>query len=146
MKAVFAMVSFILGVLVAPLLCAEQKISVGAYEVHYIGLNTAFLSPKVAQAYQIERSKNRGYLSISVLKTQANAMAKPVKATVAGTMTNLLGQSKSIHFRQISEPNAWYQIATFNFDRRDLYRIQLKVTPVGAPAFNVQFEQKFYAD
>ncbi len=130
----------------SPLILAEQKIDVGIYEVHYIGLNTAFLTEEVARAYQIIRSKNKGFLSISILKKQNNALSKPVEAKVTGTMTNLLGQSKKIEFRAINEPNAWYQIATFDFDRRDLYRIQLRVTPLNSPTFKAQFKQRFYAE
>lgn len=126
---------------------AEQKIVVGDYEVHYIGLNTAFLSEDVARSYQIQRSKNMGYLSISVLKKTASDVARPVKAKVVGSMTNLLGQKQPINFKLVSEPNAWYQIATFRFDERDLYRIQLEVTPVETNrSFKVQFKQTFYAN
>lgn len=126
---------------------AEQKIVVGDYEVHYIGLNTAFLSEEVARSYQIQRSKKMGYLSISVLKKTATDVALPVKAKVTGSMTNLLGQKQPINFKLISEPNAWYQISTFRFDERDLYRIQLEVTPAETHrSFKVQFKQTFYAN
>lgn len=126
---------------------AEQKIVAGDYEVHYIGLNTAFLSEDVARSYQIQRSKNMGYLSISVLKRTKSDVAKPIKAKVIGSMTNLLGQKQPINFKLISESNAWYQISTFRFDERDLYRIQLEVTPVETNrSFKVQFKQAFYAN
>lgn len=141
--SIFLLCSFTLGSQVN----AEQKIVVGNYEVHYIGLNTAFLSEEVARSYQIQRSKKMGYLSISVLKKTPADVARPIKAKVVGSMTNLLGQTKPINFKLISEPSAWYQIATFRFDERDLYRIQLEITPVDTNrSFHVQFKQAFYAN
>lgn len=147
MKTIIPVFFLVLSAMLSTQAMAEQKVVVGEYEVHYIGLNTAFLSEKVARTYQIKRSKNLGYLSISILKAQEFGAPKPIKASLKGSMSNLLGQTKEIKFRLISEPNAWYHIATFDFDKRDLYRINLTVTPEDTNrTFNAQFKQKFYAD
>lgn len=142
----FIFCMFTLNIALSTYANAEQKIVVGDYEVHYIGLNTAFLTESVARSYQITRSRKTGYLSISVLKKSSH-LAEPIKAEVEGSMTNLLGQAKNIKFRLISESNAWYHIATFDFDERDLYRINLSVTPEKTgKTFNVKFKQSFYAN
>ncbi len=78
----------------------EQKRVFGDYEVHYIGLTSTDLSPQVAKQYGIQRSRNMGYLSVSVLK---KGRTNAVDAQVSGQMVNLLGQYKTLDFTRIQE-------------------------------------------
>lgn len=140
----------LLAVLFSPLSLAnsrgEQKQVFGDYEVHYIGLTSSFLTPEVASAYGIDRSRSLGFLSISVLQNQAGQdLAVPVRATITGTIRNLIGQTRTLEFREIKETNAVYYISTFRFDDEDMYTIQLKATPEGQTrTFDVKFSQRFY--
>jgi len=124
----------------------EQKQVFGDYEVHYIGLTSSFLTPEVASAYGIDRSRSLGFLSISVLQNQSGQdLAVPVRATITGTIRNLIGQTRTLEFREIKETNAVYYISTFRFDDEDMYTIQLKATPEGQTrTFDVKFSQRFY--
>lgn len=124
----------------------EQKQVFGDYEVHYIGLTSSFLTPEVAAAYGIDRSRSLGFLSISVLQNQpGQELAVPVRATLTGTIRNLIGQTRTLEFREIKETNAVYYISTFRFDDEDMYTVQLKATPEGqARTFDVKFSQRFY--
>jgi len=126
----------------------EQKQVFGDYEVHYIGLNSTFLTPDVAEAYGITRSGALGYLSISILKKNGkDALASPVSGKVEGQLRNLIGQSKTLDFREIKENNAVYYISTFRFDDGDIYNISLQTTPEGqSRTFNVKFSQRFYEE
>ena len=125
----------------------ERKQVFGNYEVHYIGLNSSFIPEDAAQAYDIPRSRSLGYLSISVLKTDEGEMPVPVSATVTGQMKNLIGQSRTVEFREIKETNAVYYVSTFRFDKNDVYRFTLNVTPEGQPkTFDVNFNQQFYQE
>lgn len=124
----------------------EQKQVFGDYEVHYIGLTSNFLSPETAQAYDIQRSRTMGFLSISVLDAnKKNDLAVPVTAKVTGTIRNLIGQSTELEFKEIKETGSVYYISTFRFDNEDRYNIDLKVTPTGQKrSFDVKFSQQFY--
>ena len=125
----------------------EQKQVFGDYEVHYIGLNSSFLPEDVAEAYDIPRSRSLAYLSISVLQNVKNDVPAPVTAELTGTIKNLIGQSRSIDFREIKETNAVYYVSTFRFDKNEVYRIDLDVTPEGSNrTFDVKFSQKFYQE
>ena len=85
----------------------EQKQVFGDYEVHYIGLTSNFLSPEVAQAYGIQRSRKMGFLSISVLNTKDNEdLGVPVTAKVTGTFKNLIGQAIELEFKEIKETDS----------------------------------------
>ncbi len=126
----------------------EQKQVFGNYEVHYIGLTTSFLTPEVARAYGIERSGRMGMLNISVLNSADKSdVPQPVEAKVNGTLKNLIGQSKSLEFKEIKETNAVYYVATFRFDEEEVYRINLQVQPDGVSrSFDVKFSQRFYEE
>lgn len=124
----------------------EQKQNFGDYEVHYIGLTSSFLTPEVAKAYHIERSRTLGFLSISVLKKQGEGkLPTPVQAQVTGTIKNLLSQERVLEFREIKETSSVYYISTFRFDDEDRYNLYLKVKPEGQDrTFDVKFSQQFY--
>jgi len=71
-----------------------------------------------------------GMLNISVLKNPGDdQLPKPRIAKVTGSLKNLIGQSKSLEFKEIKETNAVYYIATFRFDEEEVYRINLQVQP-----------------
>lgn len=124
----------------------EQKQTFGEYEVHYIGLTSNFLSPTVAKAYGIDRSRQMGFLNISVLHTQKGQdLGTPITAKVSGTIRNLVGQARELEFKEIIETDSVYYISTFRFDDEDRYHMNLKVTPEGQNrTFDVKFDQKFY--
>ncbi|MDF1762600.1 MAG: DUF4426 domain-containing protein [Oleibacter sp.] len=125
----------------------ERKQVFGDYEVHYIGLNSSFIEESVAEAYGIPRSRSLGYMSISVLNTALGETPVPVTASMKGQIRNLIGQSREIEFREIKETNAVYYVSTFRFDKNEVYRIQLQVTPEGTSReFVVNFSQQFYEE
>ncbi|WP_419812517.1 DUF4426 domain-containing protein [Bacterioplanoides sp.] len=126
----------------------EQKQVFGDYEVHYIGLNSTFLTPDVAEAYGITRSGSLGYLSISILKNDKDAaLPTAVAGKVTGQLRNLIGQSKELEFKEIKETNAVYYISTFRFDDGDMYNIRLQATPEGQKrSYDVKFSQRFYKE
>ena len=67
----------------------------GDYTVHYNAFNTDTLQPKMAAAYGIVRSKNRGMMTISILKKSASAKSTPVRANISISASNLTGQFRT---------------------------------------------------
>jgi len=124
---------------------AEQKKVFGDYEIHYMGLTTSELDKQVAKIYGITRSRNLGYLMISVLKTGVSDLPVAWNAELEGEMSNLIGQKKSIEFTRIQESSALYFFSTFDFYDENMYRFHIKVTPEGQDrTFDLKFSQKFY--
>lgn len=124
---------------------AEQKKVFGEFEVHYMGLTTSELDSDVAKAYGITRSRNVGYLMISLLKTDEGDMPIAWNGKLEAKMSNLLGQSKELEFTRIQQSNALYFYSTFDFYDQNHYRFNVKVTPDGQKrTFDVNFDQKFY--
>lgn len=126
---------------------AAQFEQVGDYQIHYNTFTTGFLQPEVAQAYGIVRSRYQAMINISVLKKQADASYKPVEALVTGDVSNLAGQSVNLAFRTIREPNAVYQITTFNFteDEPTRFRLKVRFDPNIEP-YDLSFIRRFYGE
>ncbi|MCG7599421.1 DUF4426 domain-containing protein [Halomonas sp. McH1-25] len=133
--------------LLASVAQAEQVEHVGRYQIHYSAVNTSFLTPEVAAAYDIQRSKRTALLNVSVLKTQPDGSSQPVAATVEGRVGNLAGQSQPLSFRTIREEGSIYQLAVFPIQRGEPMRFNLDVhyDRDKAPA-EVAFIQRFFVD
>ncbi len=144
LPALFAMLAFF-G-MTAPAKAAQFE-QVGDYQIHYNTFTTGFLQPEVAQAYGIVRSRYQAMINISVLKKQANGSYKPVEALVTGDVANLAGQSVNLAFRTIREPNAIYQITSFNFteDEPTRFRLKVRFDPNIQP-YDLSFIRRFYGE
>ena len=121
---------------------AEQKVSLGSWDVHYIALNSTFLTPKVAQQYGIIRSKFNGLINISVLDKQSKRAQSLV---LTGQAKNLLGVIKPLSFKQIKEGDAIYYLAVLPFSDLEQYRITVNLND-GIQQHNLKFQHKFYAE
>ncbi|SDL84822.1 protein of unknown function [Modicisalibacter muralis] len=126
---------------------AEQFERVGNYQIHYSAVNTRFLAPEVAAAYDIPRSKVIALLSVSVLEEQPDGSTEPVPAVVNGRVANLTGQSQPLAFRTVREGDSIYQLATFRILPDEPLRFTLDVRyDRNAEPAEVAFMQRFYID
>lgn len=131
-----------LGLVFSSHLRAEQKQELGSWEVHYIALNSTFLTPQVAKQYSIVRSKFNGLINISVLDRQSKVAQSPV---LTGEAKNLLGVVKKLTFKQVVEGKAIYYLAVLPFSDREQYRISININD-GTEQKTLKFQHKFYAD
>nr|WP_298522594.1 DUF4426 domain-containing protein [uncultured Halomonas sp.] len=118
---------FWLALLVSLSVSAEQLERIGDYRIHYSAVNTSFLTPEVAAAYDIQRSKMMALLSVSVLEDQPDGSVRQVQANVEGEVGNLAGQSQPLAFRTVREDGAIYQLAVFRIQEDEPMRFNLKV-------------------
>ena len=124
---------------------AEQNMQkLGNLNVHYIALNSTFLTPEIAKAYEITRSKYNALINISVLdNTIAGTPAKSV--TLTGTATNLLGQIASLDFIEVKEGDAIYYLAELKFSNEDLFRFDININD-GNNRQQLKFQHTLYVD
>lgn len=126
---------------------AEQSLTQNGYEVHYNAFNSGFLTPEVAQANGLTRSKVMALLNVSVLKIEDDGSRRPVNALVSGEAKNLIGQIKTISFKKIDEGDAIYYLGSFRFSDEELLNFDLDVQPdPNQSAISVRFSQTFYED
>jgi len=128
--------------LTSPITRAEQMQAFGDWEVHYALFPTEFLNPQIASQYQVTRGRDRALLNISVLDVNDN----PVRAEVAGTMTNLLSQQQSLAFQEILEGVAVYYLAPVRHTDREVLRFRITIRPPGDGEKVLTFQQTMYWD
>lgn len=128
--------------LTSPITRAEQMQAFGDWKVHYSLFQTEFLNPQIASQYQVTRGRDRALLNISVLDVNDN----PVRAEVAGTMTNLLSQQQSLAFREILEGVAVYYLAPVRHTDRELLRFRITIRSPGDGEKVLTFQQSMYWD
>ncbi len=123
---------------------AEISQKFGALEIHYNALTTDELSPEVARAYKIERSKTRGLVTLSVLKKNKVGVLTPVPARLTMYVTNLNQQLANITLREIREGTAVYYLGDFRVAPPDTLKFTTTVEVAGEPKNEMSFTQKFY--
>ena len=122
----------------------ETMKDIGDYVVHFSAQATDELSPDVARAYNIVRSKNRAMLTVSVVRESDNAS---VPADVSVKTVNLTGQLKNVAMRKIEEQDATYYIGETPVANRETLIFDIAVTPEGAAGKSeVRFKREFYTD
>lgn len=123
---------------------AENMKTLGSMDVHYMAIGATFLTPKVATAYGIERSKYNALINIAVLdNTKPNKPAKA--ASVTGTAQNLTGQYKRLDFEQVKEGSAIYYLAQINYRDKEKIKFEITITD-GKETHELVFNQTFYVD
>jgi hypothetical protein len=131
--------------LAAPGVHAENSQDFGNYVVHFNSLATDMLTPEVAREYHITRSQNNGMVNITVLKKVLGSPGQPVHARVEATATNLNGQLRKIHMREVREGNAIYYIGEFGVANEETVKFDVRVQPQGTQDYlKLEFSQDFY--
>ncbi|MCE9678041.1 DUF4426 domain-containing protein [Shewanella sp. AS1] len=128
-----------------PAAFAEQKQSVGNFDIHYIAIGSTFITPSIAKSYGIQRSSYSGLLNISVIDTSKEG--KPaIPVEISGIANNLLDARVDLVFREIREGDAIYYIAEVPY--RDDQEINFQIAIKSGKTLNTQlnFKQKFYVD
>lgn len=121
---------------------AERVEHLGDYEVHYNALPSAFLSPEMAKAYGLLRSRVRGVLLVSVLKE-----GEPVPARVAVTALGEAGEPQKFSLRQVEEAGAVSQVGDFRVDDGEVLKFTVQVQPQDSrQPLSFDFKQQFFGD
>jgi hypothetical protein len=121
---------------------AEQKVNLGNWEVHYMVVNSTFLTPQVAKAYSIKRSGYNAMVNISVLD-KTTKQAKSV--AIMGEARNLLGTQKKLAFKEVKEGEAIYYLAELAFRDQEQYRFEITIVN-GNETQTLKFEEKLFTE
>lgn len=117
----------------------------GKFTVYFNAFNSDVLQPSMAEAYGIVRSKNRGMLSISIIKKGTGPAGTPVRAKVTASASNLTGQFRKFKIREIDEKDSIYYMSAFHVAHEEMLNFVLHILPEGeTQAYTVKFRQQFY--
>ena len=116
----------------------ERKEVFGDITVHYNTFNSTFLTPDIAKAAELTRSKNQGVINVSVIKG-----GKPLMAQVSGTVKDLTSQSVPLKFKEVTETGAIYYIAQYPVDQQEVRTFEIKVQ-TGDKVNTLNFNQELF--
>ena len=117
----------------------------GDYTIHYNAFNSDVLQPSMAEAYGIVRSKNRGMLTITIIKKDSTPSGTPVRAKVTASASNLTGQFRQFKIREIDEKESIYYMSAFHVAHEEMLDFVLHILPEGEnQSHTVKFRQQFY--
>jgi hypothetical protein len=126
---------------------AENSTDIPGHTIHHNAIPSASLDPAIAKQYGIQRSKYRGMLNVSVIKTVPGAIGQATPAVVLAKATNIRGQMISIPMRKIEEGEAIYYIGEFRIADQETLNFELKVQPRGETRFYpAKLSQQFFID
>lgn len=129
----------------AGIVSAETSQSFGEFTVHYNAFNSDVLQPSMAEAYGIVRSKNRGMLTVTIIKKEPGSMGKPIRAAVTASASNLTGQFRKFDIREIDEGTSIYYMSVFHVAHEEMLDFVLQILPEGeSQSHTVKFRQQFY--
>jgi hypothetical protein len=121
---------------------AEQKKQLGNWDVHYMVLSTTFLTPEIAKANNIVRSRFSSLVNISVLD---NTSKVAQSVAMSGSATNLLGTKKELSFKQVKEGDAIYYLALLDYRNRETYRFKINIQQ-GNITRTLSFQQELFVN
>ena len=126
---------------------AENSTTAGGFTIHHNAFPTSTLTPEVAKAYGIQRSKVRGMLNVSVIKEKEGTTGTSVPARVDVKTLILTGQTSRLPMREIKEQDAVYYVGEFPVQNGEKINFVIEATPEGTTeAFVINMEQQFFAD
>ncbi|WP_413793080.1 MULTISPECIES: DUF4426 domain-containing protein [unclassified Pseudomonas] len=126
------------GAMAADAIKAERMEKFGDITVHYNTFNSTFLTPDIAKAAELIRSKHQGVINVSVIKD-----GKPLMAQVSGTVKDLTSKTVPLTFRQITEAGAIYYIAQYPVDQQETRTFEIKVQ-TGDKINTLNFNQELF--
>ncbi|MDQ2076594.1 DUF4426 domain-containing protein [Marinimicrobium sp. ABcell2] len=119
----------------------------GDYTVQYSVFNSTFIEPDIAETYGLVRAADRTLINVSVTKSENGASTLGLPAEVRGTAANLLQQQQQLDFKEMSDGQATYYIATLRHSHEETFNITLQVQPEPERApFEMKFSRTLYVD
>ncbi len=126
---------------------AENSTKASGYVIHHNAFSADTLSPDVAKAYGIQRSKYRGLLNVSVIKEEAGTTGTSTAAQVEVNTVNLTGQKSRIPMRELKDKGAIYYVGEFPVHDQQTINFVLDVTPEGSTeTFSAKLSQQFFTE
>jgi len=123
---------------------AENMQKLGSMHVHYMAIGATFLTPEIAKAYGIQRSRYNALIIISVL--DGSTKGTPAQTvSITGSAKNNVGQYKNIEFKEVIEGDAIYYLAEMTYANEETLHFDLNISN-GKETQNLKFKQKFYVD
>lgn len=114
-----------------PANASAEFVDFGEYQVHYSIFSSTFLRPEIAAQNGLTRSKSVGIINVSIMEETENGGLKTVGGQIEGKVLNDIQQHRFLGFRRISEGDAVYYIAEFQYRNGELLTFEVTARPQG---------------
>nr|WP_265091612.1 DUF4426 domain-containing protein [Marinobacter litoralis] len=119
----------------------------GDYQIHWSVFPSTMLTPDVAKANNLQRSKSIGVVNISIMTDNEHGQPQPVGGQVEGQVANDIQQVRFLAFRRIQEGDAVYFIAQYQYRPAELMTFNITARPTGHPQdLKVRFAHALFND
>lgn len=146
MKSILTAVS-ILFLIASGTAFGENSTKIDGHTIHHNAINTDILTPEIARHYGLIRSRTRAMLNVSVIRDEEGTTGKAVPADIRAYATNLYGQHRNLHLREVREGDAIYYIGDFLVRNQDRLNFHIDVRPEGSKQFYpATFSQQFFTE
>ncbi|MEX1032487.1 MAG: DUF4426 domain-containing protein [Cellvibrionaceae bacterium] len=137
-----------LGVMLAAASAGAQEMDqmkrFGDYRVYYSLINSTFLTPEIAERYNVERSEDLAVVMVSVRAPNEENIITAQPADVAGEATDLV-RHYNLDFEEFRDPSAVYYIAEVPAQGRTKVEVSLDIKPHDSDqTFEVEISKMFY--
>lgn len=112
--------SLVLAAFSAPAMADDRYVRFGEYEVHYNVFPSTFLTPEVAAANNLNRSRGIGIVNIAIMKRNDDGTLSTRPGQVEGQALNDIRQARFLAFRRIQEGDAVYFISEYQYRDAEL--------------------------
>ena len=119
----------------------------GKHIIYFNAINSDFITPEIARAYNITRSKNRALINVSVHAKNDDGTKTAVAAKLNAKVSNLTGQLKSVDWRPITEQDAIYYIGLVGIANGETLIFDMDILPDGRDeSIPVKFQHRLFTD
>lgn len=123
---------------------ALQAVEFGEYIIHYNAFTADMLDPPVAKAHGIQRSQNRGVLTVAIQRKPGHVPAD-VPAQVKAQARTQNQQLRPMEVREIRDGQAIYYLADFPVRNEEVLDFEVNVQPQQASEpYTLRFRQQFF--
>ena len=119
----------------------------GPYTAYYSVFNSTFISPEIAQIYNLNRGKDLAFVNIAVVKRGQNGSADSngLAVDLEGAAIDLMQRRQALKFIKIEEPGATYYLAPFKFTHEEIWHFSIDIaSPDPAQSHRLEFNKKLY--
>lgn len=126
---------------------AEQYREFGDYRIHYSAFKSDLISPEVAKAHGLTRSRYRAIVNITVQKNSGENGFEPTSARVEGTARDAYSKVHTLEMQEIREGAVVYYLAELPIVDQQRLNFEIRVIPEGErAAHNLEFERQFFVN
>ena len=112
--------------------------------IHFNVFDSSFLTPEIAQQYDLKRSNYHSMLNLAVHE-KGSSEDKPIPVLLQGTVTNIVQQQRALEFIEIQEGSAIYYLSDFRVTDNDLLTFDIKIrTNADSPGYDLKFKRRVF--